>query len=243
MPATPDAPPARRAVVALALLAGLAAPAWAQLGGSVSVQSDARFRGVSISGGKPQAQANLVYDGPQGWYGGAMLTRMRFDEYRQSPLLLGYLGRVFALAPGLDAEAGATYTRFTSASLGVGYDYAEAYAGLIADRWHGRLYYSNNYFDRQQRSLYLELGGNVPLGGAVQAFGQVGVLDELSGPNRPAHGSTRLDLRTGAAWRQGAFEFSLAWVAVSRGGPYAASYAPSYSAPRKTWILGGLWAF
>ena len=159
---------------------------------------------MSISGGKPQAQLNAQYDGPQGWYAGAMLGDMRFGEQRRSPLLLGY-------------------------------------AGLVAERWHGRLYYSGNYFDRQQRSLYAELGASVPLrvDESIQAFGQLGALSQVGGANTGTHGRTRLDLRAGAAWRHGAGEVSLAWVTAGRGGPYSASYA----GPRSAWVLGVLWAF
>ncbi len=181
---------------------------------------------------------NAQYDGPQGWYAGAMLGDMRFGEQRRSPLLLGYAGRVFPLATGLDAEAGATYTHFSGVP---GYDYSEAYAGLIAERWHGRLYYSGNYFDRQQRSLYAELGGNVSLRGdeTIQAFGQLGALGQIGGANTGTRGRTRLDLRAGAAWRHGAGQLSLAWVTAGRGGPYSGSYG----GPRNACVLGALWAF
>lgn len=207
------------------LLAG-AGPAHAQLGGSLSLQSDPRFRGVSLNGGKPQAQLNLLYDTTAGWYGGAMLAHMRFDAQRRSSLLLGYLGRVVPLAPGLDAEAGVTATRFADVP---GYDYAEAYVGLLAERWSARVYYSGDYYGRSQRSLYAELGLNWPLLPALQGFVRLGALTGTQGANRNPHGATRFDLRAGAALREGPFEFQLAWVAVDRGGPYAGPYEPRRS--------------
>ena len=235
---TSDRTSAWARIIAL-LLAGAGAgagPAHAQLGGSVSLQSDPRYRGVSLNGGKPQAQLNLVYDTTAGWYGGAMLAQMRFDAQRRSSLLLGYLGRVVPLAPGLDAEAGITATRFADLP---GYDYAEAYVGLLAERWSARVYYSGDYFGRSQRSLYAELGLNWPLLPALQAFAHLGALTGTQGANRNPHGATRFDVRAGVAWREGPFEFQLAGVAVDRGGPYARSYEPR----RSTLVLGALVSF
>src|SRR5688572_11071213 len=62
-----------RFIAALPLLALLCfeAPALADIGASISVQSDARFRGRSLGRGRPTASLALSYDGPEGVYLGA----------------------------------------------------------------------------------------------------------------------------------------------------------------------------
>src|SRR5690349_12947644 len=48
--------------------------ALAQVSGSVALLSDYRFRGVSLSNGKPVAQAGVAYDAPQRWYAGGLVS-------------------------------------------------------------------------------------------------------------------------------------------------------------------------
>ena len=207
------------------------------LGGTVSVQSDARFRGVSYSDEKPNAQATLTYDGAAGWYGGALLTRVHFGPQRQSTMLQSYAGRVVNLATGLDGEAGVQVNRFDGVTR---YNYGEAYVGLLAERWNARLYASNDYYGTKQRSLYAELNLNWPLallGPSVQVFAHAGVIDARGGPYAPH--SSRTDWRAGAAWRYGVAELQLAWVGAGRGGPYTWT-ADEH---RQTWVLGVSAAF
>jgi uncharacterized protein (TIGR02001 family) len=205
------------------------------LGGTVSVQSDARFRGVSYSDEKPNAQATLTFDGSggtAGWYGGALITRVHFGPQRQNTMLQGYAGRVFGLSAGLDAEAGVQLNHFKGVTR---YNYGEAYVGLLAERWNARLYASNDYYGTQQRSLYAELNVNWPLallGPSVQAFAHAGVIDARGGAYAPH--SSRADWRTGVAWRYGAAELQLAWVGVGSGGPYTWTSDEH----RRTWVLG-----
>jgi uncharacterized protein (TIGR02001 family) len=52
---------------AITLAAG---PVKAQVDGSVSIVSDYRFRGASLSDGHPEPQVQLGYDGTGGWYVG-----------------------------------------------------------------------------------------------------------------------------------------------------------------------------
>ena len=47
----------------------------AQLGASVALDSDYRFRGVSLSGSHPSESLALDYDSADGTYAGASLSR------------------------------------------------------------------------------------------------------------------------------------------------------------------------
>jgi len=203
--------------LALTLCAAFPIAALADLGGAVSLQSDARTRGISYSDGRPQAQVTLNYDVSEGWYGGGMLTQARFNGSRPGAYLQAYAGRVFGVTSGLDAEAGLSFSHFDAVAR---YDYAEAYAGLLGEHWNARLHVSNDYYGSGQRSLYGELNLNWPLTPSRQAFVHVGALNGSGSGYGSPHGPTRLDLRAGGAWRRGPFELQLAWVAVSRGGPY-----------------------
>jgi uncharacterized protein (TIGR02001 family) len=233
------AQPARLTIWILLLLS-MAGPAWADVGGTLSLQSDARERGLSYSSNRPGAQLGLAWDGMGGWYAGAQLSRARFDAGRHGARLQAYGGRVFALTPGLDGEAGLVAYRFESVSR---YDFTEVYAGLLGELWSLRLYHSGDYYGIGQRSLYGEFNLRWPLMPGLQATGHAGVLrgDGVSRmPYLESHGSTRIDLRTGLSWQLGASsELQLAWVSASRGGPYTWIDATR----RRTVVLGLTAAF
>lgn len=215
----PPAHPARRLLLIAAWLSGAAA-ARADVGGTLSVQTDARERGVSYSANRPSAQLGLAWDGDAGWYAGAQLGHARFTQ-REGATLQVYAGRVVALAPGLDGELGLTSRSFENTAH---YDYQEAYLGLLGHGWTLRAHASPNYYGIGQRSLYLELGGRWPLGDGVAAVGQLGTLRGWGGrPTAygPARSASRADLRVGLSWQLGqSTELQAAWVAAGRGGPY-----------------------
>lgn len=230
-------PPARlaRLVTLIAPLLGAAAPAGADVGGTLSVQTDARERGMSYSEEKPSAQFSLAWDGNAGWYGGAQLAHVRFDAQRRGARLQAYGGRVVELAPGLDAEAGVIAQVFENVS---NYDFQEGYVGLLGERWNLRLYYSPNYYGGGQRSLYGEFNLRWPVAAGMGLMAHVGALRGygVTPVYAQAHGSTRVDLRAGVSWQLGErAELQLVWVAASRGGPYAWGIT---SVHRRTALLG-----
>ncbi|RZL33440.1 MAG: hypothetical protein EOP35_17875 [Rubrivivax sp.] len=236
----PPACPARsaRRLPLLAPLWLLAGAAHADIGGTLSVQSDARERGVSYSNDKPGAQVGLAWDGPAGWYGGAALTQARFDKDRQAGWLRAYGGRVGGLRPGLDAEIGLVAHRFAGVSR---YDYLEGYVGLLGERWNVRLHHAPDHYGSGQRAVYGEFNLRWPLAAGIAAVGHVGALKGHGEPRWPLatyggrHGPTRIDLRAGLAWQLGEHaDLQLAWVSVSRGGPVTWTTAST----RRTAVLG-----
>jgi uncharacterized protein (TIGR02001 family) len=234
-------PPARTArlrPLLASLLVG-AGPACADVGATLSVQTDARDRGMSYSDNRPAAQLGLAWDGDAGWYAGASLAHARFSD-RSGAWLRLYGGRVFGLTPGLDGEAGVLAHRFENVSR---YDFVEAYAGLLGERWNLRLYASPDYYGVRQRSLYAELNLHWPVAGGFSAIGHLGVLRGMGGQGGffgDPHGPTRVDLRAGGAWKLGASsELQLVAVAASRGGPYTWTD----SARRRTAVLSLTTAF
>jgi uncharacterized protein (TIGR02001 family) len=214
----PPATPIRTTTACLAwLLLSTTPSARAEIGGTVAVQSDARERGLSYSQDKPQGQVTVALDDSSGWYGGGLLTRTDFGQHRSSTLLRSYIGRVVRLSPGLDAEAGLQYNRYLSIAR---YDFAEAYVGLLADRWSTRLYFSDDYYGNGERSVYGEVNLNWPLRHSLMAIAHVGTLHGPGGEYPSPHGNTRIDTRLGLAWQLRPFELQLSWVTASLGGPF-----------------------
>lgn len=229
-----------RLVTLIAALLGAAALARADVGGSVSLQTDARERGMSYSAEKPSAQLGLAWDGDGGWYAGAQLAHARFVQ-RHGARLQAYGGRVVELLPGLDGEAGVIAQAFENVSH---YDFQEVYVGLLGERWSLRLYHSPNYYGSGQRSVYGEFNLRWPVAKGVGLMGHVGVLRgygaTAAAVYAAAHGPTRVDLRAGASWLLGeSCELQLAWVSASRGGPYTWSDA----ARRRSVLLGATATF
>lgn len=225
----------RSALAPIALLLGGAAQA--QLGATISVESDYRFRGVSLSDSKPAWRLTVNHDFMSGAYAGASATRVelaRDDRYSQ---LVGYAGYVTRPRDGRSLEFGASFSHFTGDSS---YDYLEAYAGLLAERWALRVHYAPDYFGRGVQAAYLDANTNWPLNEHLRVFGHAGVLVPLAGRSfGPDDKRTRADLRLGLGAVAGSFDLQLAWVAATRGGPYPAVYGSR----RSTWQLSALLSF
>jgi uncharacterized protein (TIGR02001 family) len=199
----------------------LATAAHGQLSASVAVDSDYRYRGVSLSDSRPSPRLTLNYDAPQRWYAGASATRATLagsDTYAQT---LGYAGWVTEAIDGRSFEIGVDASHFAGIS---GYDFAEAYLGLLAARWSARLYYAPNYYGRRVRVGYAEFNAHVAIDERARLFAHVGALAPL-GSVAGAAGKTRSDISVGAGLVVRGWDFHLAAVAATRGGPYPAVYS------------------
>jgi uncharacterized protein (TIGR02001 family) len=229
-----------------ALLVG-ARNAFAQASASITVESDYRFRGVSLADSRPSVRAEVGYDADHGWYAGGAIARAQFpggDRYTQLAL---YGGRVLPLTPSLDLDTGASFWKFS----GGGYDFAEAYAGLVGREWSLRLNYSPDYFHEGVKTVYLEAAARHMITDEWRLFAHVGELVRVSppGPVDPddyANGSgavprrTRWDLRTGLGWTPTAnLDLQLAWVRASRSGPIPITSRGG----RAEWIASATFSF
>lgn len=235
----PPARSARLTTLAASLLVAVSA-AWGDVGATLSVQTDARDRGISYSGENPSAQLGLAWDGSDGWYVGTRLAQARFDGQRRGAWLQLYGGRVLGLTAGLDAEAGVISHNYENVSR---YDFQEIYAGLLGESWNLRLYFSPDYYGVGQRSLYAEFNQRWPLDEGWAAIAHAGVLygqRRQTSTYSEQRGAARVDLRLGLSRQLGASsELQLAWVAASRGGPFTWADAPR----RRTAVLSLTTAF
>jgi uncharacterized protein (TIGR02001 family) len=223
----------RGAVVLWALLS--CADACAQVSGSATLVSDYRFRGVSLSDGRPAAQLGVAWERDDGWYAGAFASSTRLYG-RAGTQLLGYLGYARRLRGDLSWEAGAEYAAFSSYSRD---NYPEVYFGLATDRLGGRLYYAPHYFGEDVATFYAELNGTHPLNERFRLQGHVGWLQRSghdAGAGRGAE-RRRFDVRVGVGAALGGFDLQLARVASNGSGGGYSGYPALGDADNGAWIL------
>jgi uncharacterized protein (TIGR02001 family) len=202
-------------ILAALAFAGRAA---AQVQGAVAVASDDRFRGRSVSQGWPVATLDLSYDAPNGVYAGVAATGVA-TEHDGARFLAAqqYIGYAKRLPAGPTVDFGVTHANYTEYYNGFRpAQYSELYAGVILRRFTARLYYSPNYFDRSQQTLYGELNTAVRPARGLRLSAHAGVLTVLDGPHPPGYAATQFDWRLGLATEIKSFEIE---VAGSGAGP------------------------
>ena len=192
----------------------VAANVSAQVSGSLTLVSDYRFRGVSLSHNNPAAQLGVVYDDARGWYAGAFASTVQF-AYSSSRELqtITFLGYAWRLPSGLSSEVGADYSAFTG---GRGYNYPEVYWGIAYENLSGRLYYAPRYFTQDSDAIYGEVNGAQPLLDRVRLLVHAGVLrnsTENVYTGRAVHHV--FDARVGVGVDFDQFSVQLNWVGSS----------------------------
>jgi uncharacterized protein (TIGR02001 family) len=225
------------AIAGMTLLIG--SQAWAQASGSVSIVSDYRFRGVSLSDGRAEPQVHLGYDGKSGWYGGAFASGVVLaGDEDSNAQLMAYGGYSRRHQSAFAWEVGATKSVFTQAAR---YNYTEIFAGLSSEHISGRVYFSPDYFGAHARTLYAEVNGSYPVRERLQLLGHIGFLRLLSGAEKSASGLTnRFDMRAGVSASLGEWKIQIAWVAAEKTNHRSRFYEGSK--PR-TWVLDASYAF
>ena len=178
---------------AAALWAG--APAQAQVGVSVSVASDLRFRGLSLTDGQPAITLGAAYDHASGFYvGGAAMAQ---NTYHDGLQLLGFKENLgFAFRQGRDLSWDIGVDNEDLSQYGAprrSLHYSEVYAGVSAHGVAAHLYYSPNYFRSGYSTLYAELSGAMRPADDWRLFGSVGALSYTSSPPGQGGQATRYD--------------------------------------------------
>jgi uncharacterized protein (TIGR02001 family) len=195
----------------------LAAPATAQLGVSVSADSDYRLRGVSLSDGKPDLSLNVSYDHSSGLYGGASLIGV--EGLHGGVRLLGYVDYIGYAARFDKTNAwdfGVTNSNYREElTRPYNYSYTEIYAGFIRDDFNAHVYYSPNYLGEGVSTVYLDVNGTVRPAPQWRLFGHVGALTPVSGWAGPDSRREHYDLRAGVAAEFRGGELRLAWTTTS----------------------------
>lgn len=162
------------------------APAEAQIIGSVSVESDVRFRGYSLSSGDPAATVDLGYDHESGLYLNGSATA-GFDQ--SDPALLAWqlnAGYAARISPDVSIDAGAVRSWYTRHSSAGDAHYTEIYLGATAHGVSSRVYYSPDYLRPGVHTLYAEVETTLRLAPKWRLTGHAGLLAHLSDPPRYA---------------------------------------------------------
>ncbi len=204
---------------------GLVAPAWAQgqIGGSVVLSSDDRYRGISQSDGQADLRLTVTYDHPSGAYAGLSAAGTRLQPQPGQFSLQAYAGFTgdftgnFGPATQWRWDSGLRLNHYPGQPMQAE---VEAYAGLQGQRWSGRLFVAPNYFGTPVATAYADLNAGWPLGNSWQLQAHAGALRRLDGRQ-----GNRRDALLAVAWSPGALSWQLAWVGVQPGGPFAAPAA------------------
>jgi uncharacterized protein (TIGR02001 family) len=195
----------------------LADPAAAQLGGSISVDSDYRLRGYSLTDNHPAASAQLTYDDASGFYFDlSAVAELSRNDVRMLGVIAnaGYAKR---LSPHVTIDGGILRSQLRSAGgYARPYKYTEVYAGAFVGPFSGRIYYSPDYRYHGQSTLYGELEAGFEPASNWRVSGHVGMLMYLNRPSIYEAGSTHQDWRISVS-RQ--FRNLEVHTALSGGGP------------------------
>ncbi|HTK34428.1 MAG TPA: TorF family putative porin [Caulobacteraceae bacterium] len=219
----------------LALLSPmLAVPArgLAQVSVTAMVESDYRFRGVSLTDGKPDLKLAIAYDHASGAYAGASVVIGKNDGDRRVEALgyAGYLGFAKRSGVGLTWDLGATTSRLVDSvpstvivrpATGPAYTissirhyiaaYNEVYAGVSKGAVSVYAHLSPDYIGVNRGTAYFDLNWTTRPRDHLRLFWHAGLLTPLgvSGDR-----SLRYDLRTGVAVEFSRGEVQLAWTKV-----------------------------
>jgi len=204
----------------LALFLGLvltAVEAAAQVSGSVTLMSDNRFRGISLSDRRPALQGEVAYDHASGLYAGAVASTVRIEGADSSLSAEAYAGFVHALSQRASLDFGAAgYFYPDSTSFGSNNN-GEVYVGGALDRVYARLHYSDDYFGRDVRTVYAEINGSLDLSDTFGLVAHVGYLDRLDQASaRPGSApSTQWDARIGLVTELAGLNLALSVVGTN----------------------------
>ena len=194
-----------------------ASPAQGQVALSLAAESDYRFRGYSLSGGRPTASVSLAYDHPSGIYlNGSLIGVHRRDDED----LLGYqanAGYARRITPSISLDAGVIHSRYRFPYYGTtdSRGYTEAYVGAHVRDFAARVYYSPRYFYEGVSTGYGEVQAAYQPAPNWRLSAHAGLLVYLTSPAYSDR-RARHDWRLSASRQFGRVEVH---AAVSGGGP------------------------
>ena len=185
-------------LVTLLLARGVAA---AEVSGHVALMSDYRYRGESLSGGRPAVQAGGSYDHPSGLFLGALASTVRTDPATSGIGAQLYGGYAQTFGANASWDLGFASYLFPHPLVEPSYDYTEMFFGISCDVVSARLYYSNDYFGGSGRALYLEVNGFRQFDERIALIGHLGYLDlsQLRQPMAGRKGGSLSDFKAGVA--------------------------------------------
>lgn len=215
-----------------------AGAARAQLSGSLSIDSDYRLRGVSLTGVRPVVTASVAYDHRSGLYaGGSVIGTATKTEGVE---LLGhseYAGFAVRGAHELTWDVGVNHHDYTIyGPTEFRLKYTEIYAGVSRRNLTARVYFSPDYVASGSGTLYLSLDGVVRPAENWRVTAHAGLYKPLYG-RWPRDRRARADFQLGVAREFGRAEIRIAAVAA------APAQWPRYNRSHPGVIAGASWFF
>jgi uncharacterized protein (TIGR02001 family) len=191
----------------------------AQVGVSLSLATDARLRGLSLTDNSAALALNLSYDHPSGIYAGAgLLGRAGFATDRDGDhRYVGhneYLGYTAPLGADRSWDIGVSSLAYTlDYEHKITLHYNEAYIGIVQGDVSAHVYFAPDYPRRGLNSAYADLNASHRFANVWRLTGHVGAHERLAGtPQRDGH-RWRLDTQLGLAREFGKAELDMAWTA------------------------------
>jgi uncharacterized protein (TIGR02001 family) len=169
---------ARQGVEAGLILSGLvalAAPAHAQLAGSITATSSEMFRGESISSGDPVVAASVSLDTRSGFFAGASASLALDTNVPRISAMVQYAG--FARKRGnLTLEIGVIHRSYARiVDTGYRRGFFEGFAGVGVGGVRTRVYVSPDYLADGRASYYAEINAPLMRQGKWQLEGHAGL--------------------------------------------------------------------
>jgi uncharacterized protein (TIGR02001 family) len=184
---------------------------------AVSLFNDYRFRGYSLSDGRPAGILDVSYDAPNGLYGAASGSIVASHGEGLKPLGLivngGYATR---LSPRIGVDVGISHSSYSKYSdRAAALSYTEAYLGISGKLLSARVNLSPDYV--KGGSAYGELNGSWNLATRLSLTGHVGILIPFKADH--PHYSYRhdVDWRLGLVRQFGPLSLQGAWSAIRPG--------------------------
>jgi len=193
-----------------------AAPASAEVGATLTLASQERFRGYSVSNGYPAAILSLSYDDASGPYiEGSVMVAGNLSDGAERSRFEGNAGYAVRIENGPTLDAGIVHAEYSGYRIyGRQAVLTELYAGVIAGRVQAHLHYSPTYFQRGVATFYVDVDGSTPLSRRVRLSGHYGMLFQLDGQHEQA-GTRMGDWRIGVSTDVSRLSFDLALASGS----------------------------
>jgi hypothetical protein len=208
---------AARLIVATSL-AVTAAPALGQVGAVLSAYSDERFRGYSLSDGRPVGILDLSYDDARGFYGalsGSVVASREGLRPLSATVNGGYARRLGSRFTG---DAGVIHSQYSHYSgLASGRSYTEIYAGLSGKQVGTRLSASPDYVGTAGWTLHGEINGHFDVTPTLLADGAFGALLPIGGGAYSGSSRLQWDARVGVTQRLGPVSLHAALTSRAKG--------------------------
>jgi len=220
----------------LCLTLALAEPAKAQISATLGLQSDYRYRGISLSSGHPAATFDLSYDHKSGFYAGGSTIATDDAGQVRSLGFIEYVGYATPRRGGVSWDFGVDNQdlAYYSAGRRIPLRYAEAYVGVVGDVLSAHLHYSPNYLRPGYGSLYAEVDGSVKPAENWRLFAHLGAATPVGDTEGRRQ---RWDARVGVARQLGPFELQASVVATTPDPPGLTPHN------RTALVVGANWFF